>query len=1323
MTTALSTTTATTRACPFVGPRSFRFDEPLFGRSHEVSRLLNLLIAERIVLMFSPSGAGKTSLIQAGLIRALRDEDFFDLPIIRVQQPALPEDAGNLRINRFIRSTLESLESPRPGLDQAPPKHLVSRHKLKPAFRRWASALRSTPRGPRPNLVLIFDQFEDVITTDPADIAAKEEFFDQLGDTLKDPGLWALFAMREEYIAALEPYLNRIPRRLASRFRLDLLNAGSAREAFEGTLQSGGVSVDPGAVTRLVDDLCRVRVQRPDGTTEKVMGPYVEPVHLQIVGLRLWNRYACDPAFARLEEAHLSGTEGDVDAALAGYYADKVREIAAASGVSERTIREWCERELLTDQGLRGQILRGPKATRGLREPVIRQLIDAFLVRAEERRGSTWYELAHDRLVEPIRKSNIAWLKQNPGPIERRAVLWDESSRPDSLLLRDQELIEAENLPVESKGMMTSLEQEYLDASRSARTRAEEKQAMEAARARAEEKQVQEAARARQTRWILVGLSSGLIVTIVLVVIAVSQWKRSEEQRLKAERLVAFLSLQRGLTYYEEGEVGTGMLCLAQSLRDLPPQDADLKRILRTQLSSWREEIHALQEQLTHRGPVWAVAFSPGGKTVLTGSFDGTARLWDASTGWPIGQPMVHQGIVRAVAYGPGGKAVLTGSEDGTARLWDGNSGMPIGQPMVHQGAVRSVAFRFPDGKVVLTGSEDGTARLWDASSGKPIGRPLRHQDAIYSVAFGPDGKTVLTGSDDKTARLWNAESGNPIGQAMVHKGKIRTVAFGPNGAAVLTGSDDATARLWDARTGQSIGQPMVHQGIVWAIAFSPDSKAVLTGSEDSKARLWDAATGHLLGQPLEHRGPVRAVAFGPDGAAVLTGSFDNTARLWNAASGTPIGAPLKYQGPVWAVAFSPDGKAVLIGSTDNTARLWNANAGQPGGTILQHQDVVNAVAFAPDGMAVLTGSDDKTARLWNARTGQPIGQPMEHQGAVRAVAFRPDRKAVLTGSEDGTSRLWDAESGSPIGVSMVHGNGVLAVAFDPNSQIAVTASFDHTARLWNARTGHSVGALMKHDGPVWAVAFSPKGKVVLTGSEDKTARLWDATSGKPVGQPLVHEGPVWAVAFSPPDGKTVLTGSDDHTARLWDPESGKPLGRPLNHRGDVRAVAFGPDGKTVLTGSFDNTARLWDPESGKPLSQPLEHRGPVRSVAFGRDGKAVLTGSFDNTARLWDATTLRDPATGQLISLTLLYLVHRRAVAAVAFSPDGKTVLTGSYDKTARLWKVPLPIEGEVDRIMLWTKVITGMELDEWGSIRFLDDSTWRRYRRELQQLGGLPP
>ncbi len=181
------------------------------------------------------------------------------------------------------------------------------------------------------------------------------------------------------------------------------------------------------------------------------------------------------------------------------------------------------------------------------------------------------------------------------------------------------------------------------------------------------------------------------------------------------------------------------------------------------------------------------------------------------------------------MAFSPDGKALLTGSYDKTARLWEASTGKPLGVPLQLQALVTAAAFS-PDGKTVLTGSDDKTARLWKASTGKPLGAPLQHHGPVNAVAFSPDGKTVLTGSDDKTARLWEASTGKPLGPLEASRGVVMAVAFSPDGKTVLTGSDDETARLWEASTGKPLGAPLQHRGWVNAVAFSPDGKTVLTG-------------------------------------------------------------------------------------------------------------------------------------------------------------------------------------------------------------------------------------------------------------------------------------------------------------------------------------------------------------------------------------------------------------------------------------------------------------------------------------------------------------
>ena len=265
---------------PFVGPRPLRPGEPIFGRDREIRRLTNLLVAERIVLLYSPSGAGKTSLIEAGLLPRLHDRRFQVSPPIRVSLRT-PDAVAD--VNRYLVSTLQSLEAGLRPDRQRSARELLDLG-LEGYLREWAE---QDDFGVG-NEMLIFDQFEEVLVLDPGDDAVKREFFVQLGDALEERGRWALFSMREDYIAGLDPYLPELPTRLHTRMRLDLLSPDSARRAAESLAVSAGRTFQEPAVLSLVESLRRVQAQR-EGELVYVPGPVVEPLQLQVVCRRLWD--------------------------------------------------------------------------------------------------------------------------------------------------------------------------------------------------------------------------------------------------------------------------------------------------------------------------------------------------------------------------------------------------------------------------------------------------------------------------------------------------------------------------------------------------------------------------------------------------------------------------------------------------------------------------------------------------------------------------------------------------------------------------------------------------------------------------------------------------------------------------------------------------------------------------------------------------------------------------------------------------------------------------------------------------------------------------
>jgi WD40 repeat protein/serine/threonine protein kinase/Flp pilus assembly protein TadD len=380
---------------------------------------------------------------------------------------------------------------------------------------------------------------------------------------------------------------------------------------------------------------------------------------------------------------------------------------------------------------------------------------------------------------------------------------------------------------------------------------------------------------------------------------------------------------------------------------------ADSRRVLTRAGTCELQDTSSLPRILPHDEAVIAVAFSPDGKRIITGtqglrSINGGPRyatLWDVATCQPFGEPMRHADRIPVVAFSPDASLVLTGSGawDGTAQLWHADSGKRFGPPLEYGfGSSLQVGKFSTDGRTVLLGGyakEHGqTARMWDVLSGQRVGAALAHGQSVSTLAYSPDGRSVVTGSEDHTAQLWNATTGRPLSPPLKHEDRVESVAFSPDGTRVLTASRDRTARLWDATSGQEL-LVLRHEDAVVRADFSPDGTRVLTASADRTARLWDANSGAPIGLPWQHPDRLLCAAFSPDGRVVVTGCEDGQARLWAAETGLLIGSPWPHPRPVTAAAFSPDGRTVLTACGDHAARLWDVPApvaGDPGRLVLR---------------------------------------------------------------------------------------------------------------------------------------------------------------------------------------------------------------------------------------------------------------------------------------------------------------------------------------------------------------------------------------------------
>ena len=455
---------------PYVGPRSIggveHEGEKIYGRDRELADLLDLLIAERIVLLYSPSGAGKSSLLNAGIAPALARRRFQVQPVIRVGAAAPPEVGfDEKKHNRYALSCLLSLEERLPPARKTPATELVN--KTLPQY---------LGNEPATGEVYFFDQFEEVLTADPTDHDEKMEFFLQLGEVFRERGRWAVFAIREDYLAGLDPYLQPVPTHFSNTFRLDLLKRDSALEAIRRPAAELGVDFQEDAAAALVTNLQVINVQADDGAVTKRAGQYVEPVQLQVVCHRLWSKLE---AGVKAIKPNDLAQAGNVDAALSGYYSDAVSSIAAKAKVSERDVRDWFDRGLITKQNTRGQVPQGSEDLAPIRA-ALKPLSDAYLIRSDKRLGSIWYELAHDRMIAPVQVSNRDWRKKHLSLLQSRAEAWIASGRSNDHLLSSGELAGARTWaaahgPVrdEERELITESEEELARLSAVAETQAQ----------------------------------------------------------------------------------------------------------------------------------------------------------------------------------------------------------------------------------------------------------------------------------------------------------------------------------------------------------------------------------------------------------------------------------------------------------------------------------------------------------------------------------------------------------------------------------------------------------------------------------------------------------------------------------------------------------------------------------------------------------------------------------------------------------------------------------------------------------------------------------
>ena len=839
---------------------------------------------------------------------------------------------------------------------------------------------------------------------------------------------------------------------------------------------------------------------------------------------------------------------------------------------------------------------------------------------------------------------------------------------------------------------------------------------------------------------------------------AESEKERAETEQARAEHEEAKAKVQEQLAIQakqaEAYEAYVARIGLANAKIEENAFDraAELLEQCDPKLRHWEwgrlSHLCQLSRQTWHvDGPVEAVAISPDGSTYASGDWNGQVKLWDAESGAEL-HSMSHGQYVHAVAFDPTGRWLATGSSDHSIHIYEVDSGELLQTLYGHIDAVVSVRFS-ADGNQLLTAGFDNTARLWDLSTGEQEQTLTGHSWWVWAAEFSPDDQWIVTVSQDGKAMVWQRGANGeyqPLTEFAKHSGPIYAAQFSPDGQTIATAGYDRRVLLWNpdqvqpvdiARRLDNEADPpspyeelAQHEGPVRALAFSPDGSQLVSGGQDNVLRVWDLATAQERAVLRGHASHVRDCVFSPDSLLLLSAGRDQQIKLWEPDSygeSLTLGASARTQqgDAVLAARFSRDGKLIVTANRDRTATLWDAEqeASQqtPHQAPLQtfaegHDFLASSAVFSADGTQLATGAGDGTARIWDVATGTEVLQ-LDNTGRTAALAVSPDGQWIATGSPGNNAIVWSTQTGEQVAELTGHEAAITSLAFSHDSQTLATGDDLGRCRLWNheASPDKWTGShwLRGHSRSISAMTFVDQGKRLVTASGDNTCGQWDVATGQELTD-LVLRHPDWVTGMAvSQDGTRVLTSCDDGKLRLWSLANARVL-REIESTGEVVftsvdlspdgnqalaataangkvqmwnlttgdeattndgaawmefgdragilwAARFAPQGDQVLT-IGGNDARLWDVETREPVVRFSPH-GAVAAADISPDGKLLVTGSWDRSAKIWDI------ATGKAVRK--LDGLHQGYINSVEFSPDGQTILTASDDGIARLWDV----------------------------------------------------
>ncbi len=1210
---------------PYKGLRAFQQADAadFFGRTAMIQRVLDRLqepvVENNFLAVIGPSGSGKSSLVKAGVLPALRSgripgsENWFYAEMV----------PGEVPLEELAAALLSVSSSPLPGVVDTLREHVDG------LARGVYEALPSRDS----KLLLMIDQFEELFTQVEQE-SDRQQFLDLILNAVsaENSPIIIIATLRADFYDRPLMYQG-FGELIRARTELVLpLNDEELAETINGPASRVGAILEEGLVETIIED---VREQ---------------PGALPLL------QYALTELFERREGALLTGAAYQDIGGTLGALAKRAEEVYQRFKESGQNMARQMFLRLVTlgegQEDTRRRILQTELLTLGDRD-VVEDVIDRFgryrllTFDLDDATRSPTVEVAHEALIrrwERLRE----WLTEsrNDVRLEREllnaALEWEAATKDKSYLMQGNRLLTFEEWAESTNLRLNELELEFLSASLAAR---DEQEAIE--RARQERERELERQKARNMRIAAAIFGVAAVIAVILSLFAFDQRNQAEEQRSIAEEQRVIAESERDRAD-EQREIAVDAMHVAE-VNERKNLSLALAANARTALSEHDPALAltvALEARHVFEPPeaevlriLGAATFSPGPRFRFTDSPQsilGVAFNSDGSVGAYAGS----EGVVYLVDTRSGGRidAIATGSP------------------------VNAVAFS-PDDTMIAAAMSDMTVGLWQVADGAEQYRLSGHENIVTDVEFSADGETLASSSADSTVRLWNARTGQPLHVLRKHIDYVFKLSFSADGARLASSSaaigisesdrttEHNTIQVWDVASGENILTiPPDGVGFVRDVEFSPDGATIAattwSGAMGGTARFYDALTGEERQRLYAHRDTIANLEFSPDGALLATASRDQSVRIWDIDKGVQVTSYVDLGDRIQDIEFSPDGEYLLIGMgeagnfpdgsdspADSSAYLWDLRNRTQAQVYSGHGNWVWAADISPDGSLFASGSGplfgptsvavlDASARIWDAETGEEIMTLDGHEDTVDSVRFLADGQQLLSASWDGTIRRWDLETGAEIQRYTIEDASVFMIDLLPNGAQFVSGSSDAIIRLWDIESGEVLREYVGHEVAVNGVHVSADGKLMVSasgdwGGADRTVRLWDVESGELL-QTFEGHGHIVNYARLAPNNEFIISTSWDDSVRMWDIESGEEIRQFVGHAGNTFGIDITEDSSTLLTTSSDTTVRMWDIASGEELNRFDQHGDWVQEVVLGPDESLAVSAGQDYVLRRW---------------------------------------------------------------------------------------------------------